>query len=408
VRNMLGTIDQSAVYEILHALAASNGAEVLAAVTRLAEHAPDYGSALEELMTLLHRIAIAQAVPDAIDNSFGDKDKLLELCALLPAEDVQLFYQLGLSGRRDLPLAPDSRSGLEMALLRMLAFRPAGLTQLPTQKLQNSEANPLAAEGSSAKKSEVAARATVAVVSQSISPVEQHESQGHLASHKEQINTLPPHIPEQQKEDFVEPLPELSHQQSTQVTSQNISQPSALQPQTIAASPVITAPQAITTANEVTAVQSSSVETDSNVRSSIATISEKVGVSFATLTPQNWCENFSQLGFGGVVGSIASHCVLVRVEGDNLYLELDQNNSTLFNDGYTDRIQAHLSVTLNAPVKVIIDVKPVSVETPAQRRERLLKERNEQALVTLQQDENIQILVRDFDAVLEPHSVQPL
>src|SRR5690606_1545236 len=85
----------------------------------------------EELLAMLHRLAIAQAVPDAIDNSRGDQQRLQELAAMLTAEDVQLFYQMGLNGRRDLPLAPDPRSGLEMALLRMLAFRPQGAPQTP-------------------------------------------------------------------------------------------------------------------------------------------------------------------------------------------------------------------------------------------------------------------------------------
>ena len=111
VRSMLGTIDRSAVYEIVEALIAENGAQVLAAVNNMAEHAPDYLSALEELLMLLHRIAIAQAVPDATDNSFGDGAKIIAMSALLTAEDTQLFYQIGLTGRRDLSLAPDLRNG---------------------------------------------------------------------------------------------------------------------------------------------------------------------------------------------------------------------------------------------------------------------------------------------------------
>ncbi|MFA7554789.1 MAG: DNA polymerase III subunit gamma/tau, partial [Spongiibacteraceae bacterium] len=138
VRSMLGTIDQRAVYEIIHALTAADGAKVLAAVQSLSEHAPDYMSALEEILTLLHRIAIAQAVPDAADNSFGDREQIIQLAAQISAEDIQLYYQLGLNGRRDLPLAPDPRSGFEMVLLRMLAFKPAGVAELPQAVVANS------------------------------------------------------------------------------------------------------------------------------------------------------------------------------------------------------------------------------------------------------------------------------
>lgn len=135
VRSMLGTIDQVLVYDILSALASLNGKEVLNAVARLSEHAPDYSGALAELLSVLHRVAIGQALPEAVDNSSGDRDRVLELSQKLSIEDVQLFYQTALLGRRDLPLAPDPRSGFEMVLLRMLAFKPQGVHHVPTQAL---------------------------------------------------------------------------------------------------------------------------------------------------------------------------------------------------------------------------------------------------------------------------------
>lgn len=135
VRAMLGTIDQALVYDILEALASLNGKEVLGAVARLSEHSPDYSGALAELLSVLHRIAIGQALPEAVDNSSGDRDQVLQLAQKLAIEDVQLFYQTALLGRRDLPLAPDPRGGFEMVLLRMLAFKPKGVHEVPTQAL---------------------------------------------------------------------------------------------------------------------------------------------------------------------------------------------------------------------------------------------------------------------------------
>ena len=121
---MLGTIDQGQVMKMVRSLAAGNAVEVLGAVAELSEHAPDYASVLNDMLSVLHRIAVAQAVPDAVDNSQGDREQVIELAAGMMAEDVQLYYQVGLVGKRDLPLAPDPRGGFEMALLRMLAFRP--------------------------------------------------------------------------------------------------------------------------------------------------------------------------------------------------------------------------------------------------------------------------------------------
>jgi DNA polymerase-3 subunit gamma/tau len=79
---------------------------------------------LRDLLTLLHRIALVQTVPEALDPSWGHAERLTTLAQRLTPEDVQLYYQIGLLGQRDLNLAPDPRSGFEMTLLRMLAFRP--------------------------------------------------------------------------------------------------------------------------------------------------------------------------------------------------------------------------------------------------------------------------------------------
>ncbi|MET0081977.1 MAG: DNA polymerase III subunit gamma/tau [Sedimenticola sp.] len=124
VRAMLGAIAQDRVHDLLYALAGFDAEKVMGLVHELAEMVPDFGGALQDLLALLHRVALAQVVPDAVDNSAGDEEQVRDLANRLSAEDVQLFYQIGLMGQRDLPLAPDPRVGFEMVLLRMLAFRP--------------------------------------------------------------------------------------------------------------------------------------------------------------------------------------------------------------------------------------------------------------------------------------------
>lgn len=140
VRAMLGTLDQGQIYGVLKALIAGDARAALSATAHLAEHGPDWAGVLAEILNALHRIAIAQLMPDAIDNGQGDREQVLELAAIVPPEDVQFYYQLGLIGRRDLPLAPDPRDGFEMVLLRMLAFRPANLPgSAPSTPLLQSE-----------------------------------------------------------------------------------------------------------------------------------------------------------------------------------------------------------------------------------------------------------------------------
>jgi DNA polymerase III subunit gamma/tau len=126
-RAMLGTIDRGHVLRLLDRLAEGDAKGLMAAVATMDELSPDYAQVLEELAGLLQKVALRQAVPDLGEDEVWPADTLDDFAARVAAEDLQLYYQLAILGRRDLPLAPEPRSGLEMVLLRMLAFRPAGL-----------------------------------------------------------------------------------------------------------------------------------------------------------------------------------------------------------------------------------------------------------------------------------------
>ncbi|MBK1640774.1 DNA polymerase III subunit gamma/tau [Chromatium okenii] len=125
VRTMLGTVSGDLVLNLLDALAAANGAQLLAEIERVAALTPDFEELLRELIGLLHRLALVQQVPSSVAADDPDQARLTALAAAIPAEDIQLYYQVALTGQRDLPLAPDPRAGFEMVLLRALAFRPA-------------------------------------------------------------------------------------------------------------------------------------------------------------------------------------------------------------------------------------------------------------------------------------------
>lgn len=131
IRAMLGTIDQDAVDRVLRALADNDAPALLAVVADVAEHGTGIDSLLDALLGALHRIALTQIDPELAGES--NTERLREHAARLAPEDIQLYYQIGLMGQRDLPYAPDPRTGVEMALLRMLAFRPATSAAAPTR-----------------------------------------------------------------------------------------------------------------------------------------------------------------------------------------------------------------------------------------------------------------------------------
>ncbi len=130
VEAMLGTIDRGHVLRLLEALSAGDGDALLSEVEALDERAPDYSAALDELLAALQRIAVLQLVQRRIDDD--DLAALQPLAQRISPEDVQLYYQIALLGRRDLPIARDARMAFEMTLLRMLAFRPAEAGAVPS------------------------------------------------------------------------------------------------------------------------------------------------------------------------------------------------------------------------------------------------------------------------------------
>ena len=145
---MLGSIDRDHVVKLIEALAHQDGAALLAEVARLDEHAPDYGAVIDDILETLQRIAVLQLV-----GGRSDDEELLAvtpLAAQLGAEDTQLYYQIALNGRRDLPFCRDQRMGFEMTMLRMLAFRPAAEGVTPRVAPAPRAATPAAPRSASA------------------------------------------------------------------------------------------------------------------------------------------------------------------------------------------------------------------------------------------------------------------
>ena len=123
---MLGTVDQDRVVKILAMIADGDAHAVIAAARELASYVPDYGQVLAEIASLLRRVAVVQVLGAEVGDLEGDA-RVAALASSLPAEEVQLLYQIALTGRRDLAMSPDAEAAFEMTLLRMLAFRPAGI-----------------------------------------------------------------------------------------------------------------------------------------------------------------------------------------------------------------------------------------------------------------------------------------
>ena len=415
VSAMLGTIDQGQVMKMVRALSTGNAAEILVAVELLAEHSPDYLSVLDDMLAVLHRIAIAQAVPDAVDNSQGDRDEVVSLASSMTAEDVQLYYQVGLIGKKDLPLAPEPRSGFEMAMLRMLAFRPEAAPTSGTHLKASRESAPReesAREAAPAAPQEPEPEPAV-YTSQSAEPEPEPAIIAEPEPRPAEVEPVPvrsaPAAPVAGPDTFEPPAPAASatvlevestsqpvpQSQPAQPVNEPVAEPESFQPpfhheevplavydsamsaepppmpdyDVPAATPVDALYQAMSTDGSMAGVQAEPEVTAPAVLTPVKRIPEmppvEQRVAFADLDAKSWIQVFRGLPLGGVTGTLGSHCELLSFDPENIQLRLDNTRSTLYNDSHRQRIEKALVDYFQQPLQVGIEVAAISSETPA-------------------------------------------
>jgi DNA polymerase III subunit gamma/tau len=133
VRNMLGTLDDAYLIQVLDALANKNGAALVAVAQEMGERSMSFSLALQDLASLIQKIASAQVVSESVLDDWPEAAEIRRLATVFTKEEAQLFYQIAITSRPDLSLAPDEQTGFSMALLRMLAFRPGSAGSGPSQ-----------------------------------------------------------------------------------------------------------------------------------------------------------------------------------------------------------------------------------------------------------------------------------
>ncbi len=428
VRAMLGTVDRQYVFAIMDALAKEDAADLLDAVAILAEYAPDFEGALSELNMMFHRLAIAQMVPDAIDNSQGDKVQILALAKQFAAEDVQLFYQMGLMGKRDMPLAPDPRSGFEMALLRMLAFKPQGVPDPPARQLSRGGAGvdetlstqqgagvaPDREDQACVKKSEAASEtasgqtATKARAKTAVDEADLRERADNEQVVSEQTvngQTVNEQFKAQTSNESKNTL--IS---DGKVLAQNRSLTQPLQPSLSesvddAQLPAESDSQAQVQTSDSSRGSVSDKKEHADVSLEQMTLSE---MALSDMTRERWLDLFQHLDLGGVAKSIASHCVLTSCNGASFEFALDEQQSTIYNESHRQRFQQSVSRYFACDVALNITITSLSAETPAQCLARKKAERQQQANEAIHQDPNVTLLVEHFGGSIHPGSIVPV
>ena len=447
VRAMLGTLDHGQVYGVLHALLEGDARSLIEAVRHLAEQGPDWSGVLAELLNVLHRVAIAQALPEAVDNGQGDRERVLELARVLPSEDVQFYYQMGLIGRRDLPLSPDPRSGFEMVLLRMLAFRPADTHDAPRVALKPLGISQATADPATNPVAAAAMPAPVNVVPTPVAPVTVVATPlppAAAAAAPVQVMDSPEPEPDPVA---VEPAPELCVEaaaapvvepevtvsdlpwEEPQATPAMVVEPVA---ELVAPAPVVLAepepePERAAAVSAASAAEADDDEPPLGDYDYVEMDAESFEYDFDAVEPEpmvepqvlpaaqpatglaaDWLELFPKLGLSGMTGSIGANCTLISVEGDSWLLHLDPAHSALFNPTQQRRLNDALNQFHGRELKVQIELRKPEQETPAQAAARKRANRQREAEASIHQDPVIQQMIQQFAAVIRADSIEPL
>lgn len=437
VRAMLGTLDHGQVYGVLQALLEGDARALLEAVRDLAEQGPDWSGVLSEMLNVLHRVAIAQALPEAVDNGQGDRDRVLALAQALPAEDVQFYYQMGLIGRRDLPLAPDPRGGFEMVLLRMLAFRPADADDAPKPILK-----PVGISQATADPATPVV-ATAAVVAPPVEPIVAPAPPQLAEPAPAPVVQAPvpaePTAPEPPEPVAVEEVVDLPWEEPVAAPA-----PVAVEPQpepNPPAPPPVAEPSSFQPDDEVppfdpSAYSPAGMERDDEPPSDedyYSPDSDPAGFSYldelaehvqeevpakvpeplpaaqpATGLALQWLELFPQLPVSGMTGNIAANCTLIAAEGDAWLLHLDPGQGALFNATQQRRLNDALNQLLGRSINLNIELIRPEQETPAQAAARKRADRQRDAEVSIEQDPLIQQMIRQFGATVRQDTIEPV
>ena len=426
VRAMLGTLDHGQVYGVLQALLEGDARALLEAVRHLAEQGPDWGGVLAEILNVLHRVAIAQALPEAIDNGQGDRERVLALAQALPAEDVQFYYQMGLIGRRDLPLAPDPRSGFEMVLLRMLAFRPAGDESAPRTPLKSLGISPATTDSEAAP---VAARPAAPVAAAAPPPVPVVEPVVTAAA-----PVTPAAAPVMSQPAVVAEQPAPQSTSDTEAPPIDLPWEESAAPAVAVAEPTQATPgEALAELPEpsVAVVPADDYDDDEpplsdedyfeaetqaevylhgleEAQTETPTAEPEPAMEPATGLAAEWQDIYLKLGLSGLTGSIASNCTLISVEDDRWLMHLDPAQSALFNATQQRRLNDALNQYHGRTLQLVIELERPRQETPAQAAARRRAERQRAAEQSIQSDPVVQQLMEQFAAVIREGTIEPV
>ena len=376
VQGMLGTLDQAYLISLLDALAAQDGARLLAVADDMAARSLSYSAALQDLATLFNRIAIAQSVPQAIPEDLPEREEILRLSAQFSPEDVQLFYQIAAHGRHELGLAPDEYAGFTMTLLRMLAFTPLWSDGKSAPQQTSS-----IAPATSIKKPEAAA----SVVSASTNKI---------SSTASSTATEKPVSPA-----MAALAAARSPKANTNASASARTAPAASEKPQAAAE------------NTTSSTDTAQKKTENSAPAEILVSAAPAKINTTNLFSNwdgSWPTLVRALSVRGVAQQLASQSELLacEAEGNVVMMRLRVPVDTLLSAGSADKLSAALTEYLGKTIKLVTEIGTVAHTAHAQ----VVAEqatRQQEAEDAMHNDPFVQTLIKEFGGTIVPGSIKP-
>ncbi|MES2356345.1 MAG: DNA polymerase III subunit gamma/tau [Pseudomonadota bacterium] len=344
VSAMLGAIDQTYLFNLLEHIAARDGKLLIEEAERMAERSLSFDAALQELASVLHRIALLQTVPEAVEKEAVERARLEKLAQDFSPQDVQLFYQIAIMGRRDLPLAPDEFAGFTMAIMRMLAF---------------------VIDTSSGDQQRIRPEPTKAISAPSAQKLpEKHTEQAPVRSER------PAEISIDKKE-----------------VSAGVN------------------PAIRTTESVATPRTTAAVETEPAKESPPAL---KVDPTVLNTFDGNWLQLATNLKLAGMAGMLAMHCEIKSFAGNRMDLCVPPEYKHLAEKVFIEKLRTALSNHFGAEISLQITIGQSSGNTLAEVAERGRQAKQAEAVAAIGQDTFVRELVENMDARLIESSIKPI
>ena len=400
VSTMLGTLDDDQALSLIEALVAADGDRVMAGVNDAAARGVEWEALLVEMQSLLHRIAMVQLSPSALGADMATVEvRMRELARTVPPGDVQLYYQTLLMGRKELPYAPDRRMGVEMTLLRALAFHPR--KPLPEPEVQPAQT------AAPAPRQPVAPAAPPQQPSQSLPPTTSQVLAARSHLQRSQGATTPKKS-EPAAASRARPVNNAALERLASVSERVQARP---------APSALTKPAAKKEAyrwkatTPVAEVKKEEVATPKALKKALEhektpELAQKLMAE--AIERDEWAAQVSQMALPKLVEQVALNAWKEQ-NGQAVCLHLRPTQRHLNSPGALQKLTEAMSTLYGAPVELtIVEDDNPAVRTPLEWRQAIYEEKLAQARESIIADNNIQTLRRFFDADLDEESIRPI